>query len=131
MRLRRVIVAALAIAGVPLAVLLVLAATRALAVGAALAAAATVIGAGLVLAFLWTRDLDRLADAVRRPAAGDADPFSAAPVLPQVERIGREIELLSRTLADRAALVERMRRADEMIVERLPDPLIVLGADAP
>ena len=125
----RVGVTALALAGVPLVVLLVLDATGALAAGAAVAASVPVIGAALALAFLWRRDLERLAEAVRRTAAGDREPLSSQPTLPQFGRISREIERLSRTLADRAAQVGRMRRADEVIVERLPDPLIVLGAD--
>jgi two-component system phosphate regulon sensor histidine kinase PhoR len=56
-------------------------------------------------------------------------PITETPALPGLERVGREIERLSRRLAERSAVMERLRRADEAIVERLPDPLIVLAAD--
>jgi two-component system phosphate regulon sensor histidine kinase PhoR len=56
-------------------------------------------------------------------------PITETPALPGLERDGREIERLSRRLAERSAVMERLRRADEAIVERLPDPLIVLAAD--
>ncbi|MBV8401084.1 MAG: two-component sensor histidine kinase, partial [Acetobacteraceae bacterium] len=123
------VLTALALACAPVIVLLVLAATGALAIGAALAASLPVAGAALALAFLWQRDLERLAEALRRLAGGIREPLSSPPALPPVGRISREIERLSRTLADRAAQVGRMRRADEVIFERLPDPLIVLAAD--
>ncbi|MBV8577317.1 MAG: two-component sensor histidine kinase, partial [Acetobacteraceae bacterium] len=114
----RVVLTALALACAPVIVLLVLAATGALAIGAALAASLPVAGAALALAFLWQRDLERLAEALRRLAGGIREPLSSPPALPPVGRISREIERLSRTLADRAAQVGRMRRADEVIFER-------------
>jgi two-component system phosphate regulon sensor histidine kinase PhoR len=43
--------------------------------------------------------------------------------------VTRNIERLSRTLASRAALVGELLAANDAIVERLPDPLLVLGAD--
>jgi two-component system phosphate regulon sensor histidine kinase PhoR len=46
-----------------------------------------------------------------------------------MERIARGIERLSRMLAVRAGEVEELRRSNEAIVERLPDPLLVLDAD--
>jgi two-component system, OmpR family, phosphate regulon sensor histidine kinase PhoR len=46
-----------------------------------------------------------------------------------MEALGREIERLSRRLALRAALQEQHRRADTLILERLPDPVIVLARD--
>jgi two-component system phosphate regulon sensor histidine kinase PhoR len=50
-------------------------------------------------------------------------------MLGPVERIVRDIERLSRAMASHTALVGRLRQADEAVVERLPDPLIVLAAD--
>ena len=38
-------------------------------------------------------------------------------------------EALSQTLAERSDEVDRLRRGEESILERLPDPLIVLGPD--
>jgi two-component system phosphate regulon sensor histidine kinase PhoR len=46
-----------------------------------------------------------------------------------MDALGREIERLSRRLAARAALQEQHRRADTLILERLPDPVIVLARD--
>ena len=43
--------------------------------------------------------------------------------------VSREVARLSRRLAARAALQEQHRRADTLILERLPDPVIVLAGD--
>jgi two-component system phosphate regulon sensor histidine kinase PhoR len=40
-----------------------------------------------------------------------------------------EVAQLSAMLGERTALVDQLLRAEESIVERLPDPLVVLGAD--
>src|SRR5271154_4205761 len=117
----------LAIAGAPVLALLVLAATGgATPIGATAAIGLTLLVA-VALALLWARDLDVLSETVRR--LGEDQPISETAVLPGVERVGREIERLSRRLAERSAMMERLRRADEAIVELLPDPLIVLAAD--
>jgi two-component system, OmpR family, phosphate regulon sensor histidine kinase PhoR len=42
------------------------------------------------------------------------------------ERFARRVERLTRLAAQDAAEVERLRRADAVVVERLPDPLLVL-----
>jgi two-component system phosphate regulon sensor histidine kinase PhoR len=89
----------------------------------------TVIAA-LIVALLWTRDLDRVTDAVRRVAAEDSGAVSyARPALASLGELRREVVRLSRRVASRTALVEQLQRADAAIVERLPDPLIVLGPD--
>jgi two-component system phosphate regulon sensor histidine kinase PhoR len=117
----------LAIAGTPVAALIVLLAIGDVSArGAAIAIGLTLLVA-LALALLWIRDLDVLSETVRR--LGELQPISETPALPGVDRLGREIERLSRRLAERAAVMERLLRADEAIVERLPDPLIVLAAD--
>jgi two-component system phosphate regulon sensor histidine kinase PhoR len=88
------------------------------------------VGAALVVALLWTRDLDAVTDVVRRVAAeGGGAASSARPALASLSELSREVERLSRRVASRTALVEQLQRADAAIVERLPDPLIVLGAD--
>jgi two-component system, OmpR family, phosphate regulon sensor histidine kinase PhoR len=46
-----------------------------------------------------------------------------------MRRIGRELDRLARHMAARAALIEQLRQADGAVVERLPDPLIVLAGD--
>ena len=44
-------------------------------------------------------------------------------------RLAREVDRQTRLAAQQAAELERLRRADAAIVERLPDPLIVLDAE--
>ncbi len=86
--------------------------------------------AALVVAMLWTHDLDVVTDAVRRVAAeGTGAASYARPALGSLSELAREVERLSRRVAGRTALVEQLQRADAAIVERLPDPLIVLAAD--
>ena len=117
----------LVVAGAPVLALIVLAATgTASPLGALIAIGLTVLVAG-ALTLLWTRDLTVLSETVRQ--LDEDQPITETPVLPGLERVGREIERLSRRLAERSAMMERLRRADEAIVERLPDPLIVLAAD--
>jgi two-component system, OmpR family, phosphate regulon sensor histidine kinase PhoR len=88
------------------------------------------LGAALTVALLWTRDLDAVTDVVRRVAAeGGGAASYARPALASLSELSREVERLSRRVASRTALVEQLQRADAAIVERLPDPLIVLGAD--
>jgi two-component system phosphate regulon sensor histidine kinase PhoR len=95
----------------------------------AFAAIVLTLAAALVVALLWTRDLDAVTDAVRRAAADGTGAASyARPSLGSLGQLAREVERLSRRVAARTALVERLQRADVAIVERLPDPLIVLDA---
>ncbi|MBS0561062.1 MAG: two-component sensor histidine kinase [Proteobacteria bacterium] len=95
---------------------------------AGMAALVLIAGVAFVVASVWARDLDLLAASVRSTGSPDAAP-SGQPLLPGVEPLMREVERLSRGLAQRAAQAERQRRADEAVIELLPDPLIVLGAD--
>jgi len=86
--------------------------------------------AALIVALLWTRDLDLVTDAVRRVAAEATGAASyARPALASLGELRREVERLSRRVAGHTARVEQLQRADAAIVERLPDPLIVLGPD--
>ncbi len=117
----------LAISGVPVLALVVLAAIGAATPGGAAIAIAVIVLVATGLALLWGRDLAVLSDTVRR--LGEDQPTTETPALPGFERLGREIERLSRRLAERSAMLAQLRRADEAIVERLPDPLIVLAAD--
>jgi two-component system phosphate regulon sensor histidine kinase PhoR len=80
-------------------------------------------------ALVWGRDLDLLIDSVRRVASDDTGPVTEAESAVMMDALGREIERLSRRLATRAAVREQHRRADTLILERLPDPVIVLAAD--
>jgi two-component system phosphate regulon sensor histidine kinase PhoR len=127
MRAGGTLLTVLAIAGAPMLALLALAVTgNATPLGAAIAIGLTLLVA-IALALLWARDLEVLSETVRR--LDEDQPIAETPALPGLERVGREIERLSRRLAERSAVMQRLRRADEAIVERLPDPLIVLAAD--
>jgi two-component system, OmpR family, phosphate regulon sensor histidine kinase PhoR len=120
------------LAAVPAGVLLLLAVIGALAWLPALLSLAAVLASSAVLAALWVHDLEKLAETLRHAALENSAALAkaaAAPRLPAMERLARAIERLSRTLAARAAQVGLLLRANEAIVERLPDPLLVLGAD--
>ncbi len=124
----RALGAAAVVAGVPVAALVLLAAVGWAAPGPSLLAVGATVLAALALALRWSRDLDLLTDGVRRIAAGE-HVSGSLPALPGMRRLGNDLERLSRRAAARSALVEQLRRADGTVVERLPDPLIVLGED--
>src|SRR6185312_3799303 len=97
---------------------------------AALAGAALLGLTGLGITIIWMRDIGVVTDAVQAVAAGDAaSPLTGRTTPVVMQRLGREVERLSRRLTSRATMVERHRRADTLILERLPDPLIVLTDD--
>ena len=131
MRLGLLLGAAAAIGGVPVAILLLLAASGAAQAGAALLGAAVAAAAALALGAVWAADMERLAATLRRAAQEDALAPAATqpPVIGAIARMAGEIERLARSLADRALQVGRLLRANEAIVERLPDLLLILGAD--
>ncbi len=128
MRVRRLLLAALAVGGVPVACMLILVLGGAAAPGPTVLAMLTVTSAAFALAAIWVLDVDRLAETVEY-ATREQVPRPASPRTPSAERLARGIERLSRTLAARTAQVTELLRANEAIVERLPDPLLVLGAD--
>ncbi len=121
--------AAAVIAGVPVATLIVLAAMGWAPVAPVLVAIGATVLAAFLLARRWSCDLDALAESLRQMDADDPPRAFHAPLLPGMQRLGREVERLARRVATRSALVEQFRRADGAVVERLPDPLIVLAAD--
>ncbi len=124
----RAVAAAAAVAGVPVAALVLLAAVGWAPLGPALLGAGATFLAAMVLALRWSRDVDLLGDSVRRVAADE--PVSRhLPVLPGMQRLGIDLERLARRSAVRSALIEQLRRTDGTVVERLPDPLIVLAED--
>ena len=121
--------AAALVAAIPVLVLLGLAALGDLAWGAAAIAAMLVLAGAVVLAWLWARDLRLVVSVLHwagsdRPIEPPERPFLAA-----TAHLAREAERLSRSLAVRRAQVEGLLRAEQVIVQRLPDPLIVLGPD--
>jgi len=128
---RRVLGAAVLIGGVPVASLLALHFSDAVYTEPVAVALLACTLWSLALARIWIGNLARLAESLRHAAAEDgmlADP-GRAPLLPAVEEIAEGVARLARSLAERGALVGRLRRADEAIVENLPDPLIVLSPD--
>jgi two-component system, OmpR family, phosphate regulon sensor histidine kinase PhoR len=126
----RAFAAVAAIAAVPVISLLVLALAGRADVGPALLAAVATLAAALGLALLWSRDLDVLAETLRQVGADEPPARKLrVPVLPGMQRLGRATERLARRVAARTALIEQFRRTDATVVERLPDPIIVLAAD--
>ncbi len=93
-------------------------------------ALAASVAAALGLARLWLGNLERLKEALRRAERGESDlrEEPQGPLLPSVAEIAEGMRRVARTLGERSELVLRLRRADEAIVERLPDPLVVLDA---
>ncbi len=117
------------LAALPLAVMLTLAASGELAWLPALGAMAVVLAGSIGLTRLWARDLQFVLATLRRSGADPASEPQRRPFLTAAASITHEAEQVSRSFAARAAQVEALLRAEQMIVQRLPDPLIVLGAD--
>lgn len=119
------------IGGAPTLTLLTLAALGELRPGTALLALLLCLSSAFGLAWFWLSAVSRLAAALRR-AADEHGPFSAPLPIPRLPAIGLVEEglgRLTRSLEARAALVTRLRASDDAIVEALPDPLLILGAD--
>ncbi len=117
------------LAGVPVAVLAFLAVAGWADFWPALLGIAVSLGTAAAFAMVWMRDQDLLVRTVRRVAAEEPGPVLAFESVVLLDPLGREIDRLSRQLATRAALQEQHRRADTLILERLPDPVIVLARD--
>ncbi len=127
MKFRSALAAALVIMAVPLLVLLVLVFTAKLAPGPAMLGGVAVVVAAAVLAAVWSADVA----ALRKSLKEAADGRWAAPRL-GIAGLGGLHDLadqLGHLIADRTILMQRLLKADEAIVERLPDPLLLLGAD--
>ena len=121
---------AFCVAAAPIAALLAMALTGLAAPWAAVAAIAVTAVSAAIFTLLWARDLDLLTAAVREIEAGTNGRASTETVGPTLmEPLGLEIARLARHLAAHAARIEQERRADTLILERLPDALIVLRLD--
>ena len=121
---------AICVAAAPVTALAVMAVTGlALPWPAFLAIVITLLGAA-AFSLVWVRDLDVLTAAVRQIEADDPGQAVSGTVGPTLmEPLGLEIARLSRHLAARSARIEQERRADTLILERLPDALVVLRRD--
>jgi two-component system phosphate regulon sensor histidine kinase PhoR len=124
----RAVAAGAAVSGVPVAALVLLAAVGWAPIGPVLLGGGATLLAALVLALRWSRDVDLLVESVRRISA-DEPGVRRSPVLPGMQRLGTDLERLARRGVARSALIEQLRRTDGTVVERLPDPLIVLAED--
>jgi two-component system phosphate regulon sensor histidine kinase PhoR len=120
---------AASLAGAPVLVLALLAVTGWAATWPAIGGIVICLMVAGAFALVWVRDLNLLTEAVRRVALDDPRPATDVENAVLMDRLGREIERLSRRLSARAALQEQHRRADTLILERLPDPVIVLARD--
>ncbi len=97
---------------------------------AALVSLAAVIAGAAGLAMIWAEDVRLVRRALRAAADPQAAPNSRPPPsLPQMGLLSRDIDRLSRQLAERDAMLSRLLKTDEIIIETLPDPLLVLGED--
>ena len=118
------------IAVVPAGALLGLTAAGALAPGPGAIALAATVGSAATVARIWLGSLARLAARIRAATAGgDVADLPVTALLPSVQDVADGVARLARSLAERGALVERLRRADAAIIEALPDPLLVLSAE--
>jgi two-component system phosphate regulon sensor histidine kinase PhoR len=117
------------LAGAPAVTLVVLAVCGWADFWPAMAGVAVSILIAIGFAMVLGRDVDLLTEAVRRVASDGTGPVGDADGAVLMDGLGREIERLARGLASRAAVQEQHRRADTLILERLPDPVIVLAAD--
>ncbi len=117
------------LAGLPIILLLALAMLGRLAWESALPALVVVAVWAVVLAQVWVRDLGLIIMALHRADTDGADKPVQRPALAATWHIIQEAERLARTLTARTAAVDGMILAEQAIVHRLPDPLIILGAD--
>jgi two-component system phosphate regulon sensor histidine kinase PhoR len=128
--LSTLLLAVTAISSMPVAVLATLSASGVLAGGPALVGVLIDVAFAAALALIWQRDLARLGATLRAAAQGEGTASNnISAFLPPHDALARETERLARVTAERAAEAGRLRRADEAILERLPDPLIIVGAD--
>jgi two-component system, OmpR family, phosphate regulon sensor histidine kinase PhoR len=120
----------LCVAAAPLAALVVLALLGLVGLlPAAGAIAFTILGAA-IFSLVWARDVDALTAAVEQIEADDASGAANEGVGPTfMQPLALEIARLARHLAARATRIEQERRADTVILERLPDALVVLRQD--
>ena len=119
------------IGGGPLLVLLLLVLLGQLAPLPAFLAMLACGAAALALSRLWLGNLAWLKAVLWRAEQGAGPwPERHGPLpLPALTELAEGVGRLARSLAERGELLDRLRRADTAILETLPDPLLVLGAD--
>ncbi len=95
--------------------------------GPALLAIAVVLVGAALLARVWSRDLRSMAAMLRAAATGEPPPDATLIVADAA--FAAELRRLADRVGEGAALAAERRRTDQAIVQSLPDPLLVLGAD--
>ena len=115
------------LAGLLLVVLAALAGAGLIAAWLVVGAAVAVMAAALAAAALVRRDLERLHGALDRVEGGGTQIGAAEPLLPPFARLAGRIARIARARTLRAEEVAAALRANEEIIERLPDPLIALN----
>jgi two-component system phosphate regulon sensor histidine kinase PhoR len=92
-------------------------------------AAGMIAAASFTLAHIWVGDASRLEDALHAAVGGKRDVVSDPSIISFIGGAHTEVESLAQTIETRREQVETLLLSEAAIVERLPDPLIVLGAD--
>jgi two-component system phosphate regulon sensor histidine kinase PhoR len=127
--LARLLLVTLAIGGLPAMVLLLFLLLGLLAaLPALLGVAMTLLGAAL-LSLVWVGDLHLLERTLQQAGSGQAPADPPMPRLPALAALAEAIAQVSRQRAAHVAGIGRRLETDQAIVERLPDPLVVLAAD--
>ncbi len=121
--------AALLIGGVPVLVLLALWLEGSVPPRRAAQAVVLCGLAAVGLGWLWVYTLGQITQAMQRAEQSGFFLPSLNPLLPDAVDVADGVARLARSLAERGALVDHLRRADGAIVENLPDPLLVLAPD--
>ncbi|WP_328734794.1 ATP-binding protein [Falsiroseomonas selenitidurans] len=118
------------IGGVPAIALLLLLLGGAVETAPGMLALGATILAALTVSRIWMGNLGSLAAALRQAADGESMvPELAGPLLlPAVAEVAEVARRVARALQARTEQVSSLRQADVAIIERLPDPLVVLDA---
>jgi two-component system phosphate regulon sensor histidine kinase PhoR len=112
-----------------LAVLALLLARGELGGQAALLASGACAAGAMLLGLIWARELRLLAGRLQLAASGSRTvPAPVDPIL-LPRGLFAAMTAMGETLAAQTAELNRMRHAEEGILERLPDPVVVLGPD--
>jgi len=130
-RVGHVLLGAVVIAATPVGVLAALLAADAVPALAGVAGIVATVAVSALIAAIWARDLAVLHEQIRYAGVMNepAGPQAGSLRLRSTAALKEDIDRLVRGLTARATLAERLRQAEEAIVERLPDPLIVVRSD--
>ena len=96
----------------------------------AIVGAAVLLGSAVLVSRVLARDVFRVSTAFRQIEAGE--PLVAAEARHPHVLLGaldQEVSRLARGLAARSARIDEERRTDKLILDRLPDPMVVLRRD--